>query len=242
MAQPGARPPATRRWERGAKRESSPCRCSTRTTSRDTGRRRCSSARTISQRRPTGSAISRERLVSGTLDAPRGPRRDHLEAGRPLAAGPHAGRGPQHPAAGALRAAARARRRRGPSSSTRPSRSPSAFRRRESSQFINGILDGVLKARPAEAPAHEGLARRSASRCRAGARARRGVRRRRDELAVYRASGAEAGLFDQYDNDGYSLGVARRADGSLELSVRVSGAPLASAARRFRRGRRATLR
>jgi transglutaminase-like putative cysteine protease len=51
-----------------------------------------------------------------------------------------------------------------------------------------------------------------------------------DELAVYRASGAEAGLFDQYDNDGYSLGVARRADGSLELSVRVSGAPLSSRA------------
>jgi hypothetical protein len=51
-----------------------------------------------------------------------------------------------------------------------------------------------------------------------------------DELAVYRASGAGSGLFDQYDNDGYSLGVAREADGSLELSVRVSGAPLASRA------------
>ena len=49
-----------------------------------------------------------------------------------------------------------------------------------------------------------------------------------DEIAVYRASGAEAGLFDQYDNDGYSLAVARRTDGSLELSVRVSGAPLSS--------------
>jgi transglutaminase-like putative cysteine protease len=53
---------------------------------------------------------------------------------------------------------------------------------------------------------------------------------RADELAVYRASGAEEGLFDQYDNDGYSLGVARGSDGALELSVRVSGAPLSSRA------------
>jgi transglutaminase-like putative cysteine protease len=51
-----------------------------------------------------------------------------------------------------------------------------------------------------------------------------------DELAVYRATGGEPGLFDQYDNDGYSLGVARGADGTLELSVRVSGAPLRSRA------------
>ena len=51
-----------------------------------------------------------------------------------------------------------------------------------------------------------------------------------DEFAVYRASGAEPGLFDQYDNDGYSLAVARSAGGGLELSVRVSGAPLASRA------------
>jgi len=51
-----------------------------------------------------------------------------------------------------------------------------------------------------------------------------------DELGVYRASGGEPGLFDQYDNDGYSLGVERRADGTLELSVRVSGAPLKSRA------------
>lgn len=51
-----------------------------------------------------------------------------------------------------------------------------------------------------------------------------------DELAVYRASGVEAGLFDQYDNDGYSLGVERGAEGSLVLSVRVSGAPLSSRA------------
>jgi transglutaminase-like putative cysteine protease len=51
-----------------------------------------------------------------------------------------------------------------------------------------------------------------------------------DELAVYRATGGEPGLFDQYDNDGYSLAVSRSADGTLELSVRVSGAPLRSRA------------
>ena len=53
---------------------------------------------------------------------------------------------------------------------------------------------------------------------------------RADELAVYRATGAEPGLFDQYDNDGYSLAVARGRDGALELSVRVSGSALASRA------------
>jgi len=51
-----------------------------------------------------------------------------------------------------------------------------------------------------------------------------------DELAVYRAIGAEPGLFDQYDNDGYSLAVTRAPDGALELSVRVSGSALASRA------------
>ncbi|HTR03614.1 MAG TPA: transglutaminase-like domain-containing protein [Thermoanaerobaculia bacterium] len=51
-----------------------------------------------------------------------------------------------------------------------------------------------------------------------------------DELAVYRATGAGPGLFDQYDNDGYSLAVARAADGTLLLSIRVSGAPLGSRA------------
>jgi hypothetical protein len=51
-----------------------------------------------------------------------------------------------------------------------------------------------------------------------------------DERAVYRAFGSDAGLFDQYDNDGYSLSVAPRGDGSLELSVRVSGGPLESRA------------
>ena len=51
-----------------------------------------------------------------------------------------------------------------------------------------------------------------------------------DESAVYRASGPDAGLFDQYDNDGYSLAVAPRGDGTLELVVRVSGGPLESRA------------
>lgn len=51
-----------------------------------------------------------------------------------------------------------------------------------------------------------------------------------DELAVYRARGPGAGLFDQYDNDGYSLAVAAGPDSSLELRVRVSGMPLDSRA------------
>jgi len=51
-----------------------------------------------------------------------------------------------------------------------------------------------------------------------------------DELAVYLASGASAGIFDQYDNDGYSLGVSPLPDGTLELRVRVSGGPLGSRA------------
>jgi transglutaminase-like putative cysteine protease len=50
-----------------------------------------------------------------------------------------------------------------------------------------------------------------------------------DEIAVYRASGPDAGLFDQYDNDGYSLAVAP-AGGNLELRVRVSAGPLESRA------------
>jgi transglutaminase-like putative cysteine protease len=51
-----------------------------------------------------------------------------------------------------------------------------------------------------------------------------------EQTAVYRASGRDAGLFDQYDNDGYSLEVAPGAEGPAELRVRVSDAPLASAA------------
>ncbi len=53
---------------------------------------------------------------------------------------------------------------------------------------------------------------------------------RADELAVYRAAGPDAKLFDQYDNDGYSLAVAPRVDGGLDLTVRVSGGPLSSRA------------
>ncbi len=51
-----------------------------------------------------------------------------------------------------------------------------------------------------------------------------------DEIAVYRAGGPDASLFDQYDNDGYSLAVAPSSAGGLELRVRVSGAPLQSRA------------
>ena len=45
---------------------------------------------------------------------------------------------------------------------------------------------------------------------------------------MYRASGADARLFDQYDNDGFSLEVGTGAAGSVELRVRVSDSPLAS--------------
>ncbi len=51
-----------------------------------------------------------------------------------------------------------------------------------------------------------------------------------EELAVYRASGEDVRLFDQYDNDGYSLSVSREGDGSTEIRVRVSDSPLESAA------------
>ncbi len=50
------------------------------------------------------------------------------------------------------------------------------------------------------------------------------------QSAVYRASGADARLFDQYDNDGYSLEVTVDPAGATELHVRVSDSPLASAA------------
>src|SRR4029453_311164 len=49
-----------------------------------------------------------------------------------------------------------------------------------------------------------------------------------DELAVYRAQGSDVNLFDQNDNDGYSLAVAPGPDGGIELRVRVSGQPLSS--------------
>ena len=51
-----------------------------------------------------------------------------------------------------------------------------------------------------------------------------------EQSAVYRARGADARLFDQYDNDGYSLEVTAGAGGSVGLTVRVSDSPLVSAA------------
>ncbi|MEO8432162.1 MAG: transglutaminase-like domain-containing protein [Acidobacteriota bacterium] len=51
-----------------------------------------------------------------------------------------------------------------------------------------------------------------------------------EQRAVYHADGAQAGLFDQYDNDGYSLAAAPAAGGGLELRVRVVDSPLESAA------------
>lgn len=51
-----------------------------------------------------------------------------------------------------------------------------------------------------------------------------------DEVARYRGEGEASRFFDQYDNDGYSLAVSGGAGGSIELSVTVSDAPLASRA------------
>jgi len=51
-----------------------------------------------------------------------------------------------------------------------------------------------------------------------------------EERAVYLAEGEDVRLFDQYDNDGYSLEVKPAAGGSVALTVRVSDSPLASAA------------
>lgn len=50
------------------------------------------------------------------------------------------------------------------------------------------------------------------------------------QTAVYRVLGQDARVFDQYDNDGYSMAVAGTGDGGLELTVRVSDAPLGSTA------------
>jgi len=47
---------------------------------------------------------------------------------------------------------------------------------------------------------------------------------------VYLAEGEDIRLFDQYDNDGYSLAVEPAAGGSVELRVRVSDSPLRSSA------------
>ena len=59
-----------------------------------------------------------------------------------------------------------------------------------------------------------------------------------DERATYLAEGADAALFDQYDNDGYSLEVRPAAGGSIALTVRVSDAPLDSRAPFARDARR----
>lgn len=51
-----------------------------------------------------------------------------------------------------------------------------------------------------------------------------------EQVARYRGSGDAARLFDQFDNDGYSLAVSAGAAGAVELTVRVSDSPLASRA------------
>lgn len=51
-----------------------------------------------------------------------------------------------------------------------------------------------------------------------------------EQIARYRGEGEAARLFDQFDNDGYSLAVSAGPAGSVELSVRVSDSPLASRA------------
>jgi len=51
-----------------------------------------------------------------------------------------------------------------------------------------------------------------------------------EQLASYRGQGEAARLFEQYDNDGYSLAVSAAPGGGVELSVRVSDAPLDSRA------------
>jgi transglutaminase-like putative cysteine protease len=51
-----------------------------------------------------------------------------------------------------------------------------------------------------------------------------------EQVARYRGYGDALRLFDQFDNDGYSLAVSAGPGGSVELSVRVSDSPLASRA------------
>ena len=51
-----------------------------------------------------------------------------------------------------------------------------------------------------------------------------------EQVARYRGMGDAIRLFDQFDNDGYSLAVSAGTAGSVELSVRVSDSPLASRA------------
>jgi transglutaminase-like putative cysteine protease len=51
-----------------------------------------------------------------------------------------------------------------------------------------------------------------------------------EQVARYRGEGEAARLFDQFDNDGYSLAVSAGPKGSVELLVRVSDSPLSSRA------------
>jgi transglutaminase-like putative cysteine protease len=51
-----------------------------------------------------------------------------------------------------------------------------------------------------------------------------------EQVARYRGDGDAARLFDQFDNDGYSLAVTAGSGGSVQLTVRVSDLPLASSA------------
>jgi hypothetical protein len=51
-----------------------------------------------------------------------------------------------------------------------------------------------------------------------------------EQVASYRGEGEAARLFEQYDNDGYSLAVSPTSGGSIELAVRVSDSPLESRA------------
>ena len=51
-----------------------------------------------------------------------------------------------------------------------------------------------------------------------------------EQVAAYRADGSDVRLFEQYDNDGYSLEISANPDESLNLTVRVSDAPLQSEA------------
>jgi transglutaminase-like putative cysteine protease len=51
-----------------------------------------------------------------------------------------------------------------------------------------------------------------------------------EQVARYRGDGDAVRLFDQFDNDGYSLAVSAGPAGSVVLSVRVSDSPLASRA------------
>ena len=57
-----------------------------------------------------------------------------------------------------------------------------------------------------------------------------GFARAGEQTARYYATGRDSRLFEQYDNDGYSLEVSAGPDGGIDLRVRVSDAPLSSKA------------